>query len=120
MRSSCGWFWRSLFFLYLCIKSLRCYLLKFHFPFDPDILELIGGLVWIQVIEFVKILSRKKGFIIVEQRDFMSVRRNAGSRSTNPYLTIQDTNADDLVMRLLTLSWFSPSNFVGIMLHSCD
>lgn len=65
-------------------------------------------MLWFQVIDFVKILARKKGFVMVEQKDFISVMRNAGTRSSNPHLTILDTDADDLVMCAL-------SNYVYIL-----
>ena len=51
------------------------------------------------MIDFVNILARRKGVVMVVQKDFISVMRNAGSRAgSNPHLTILDTDADDLVM----------------------
>ncbi|KAG0580487.1 hypothetical protein KC19_4G176900 [Ceratodon purpureus] len=52
-----------------------------------------------KVIDFVNILARRKGVVMVVQKDFISVMRNAGSRAgSNPHLTILDTDADDLIV----------------------
>jgi len=62
------------------------------------------GLLWLkQVIHFVNIYAKKKGFVMLEQKDFIAVMKNLGTCSSNPHLAILHTNADDLVMRTLSL-----------------
>jgi len=77
---------------------------KLYILLNLVLLKLIEGLLWLeQVIHFVKICAKKKGFVILEQKDFIVVMKNPGTCSSNPHPAISHTDADDLVMRALSL-----------------